>query len=208
MTRIYDITRPLAPGSVVYPGDTVPRFRQEDNGRYRTTEMVMSSHSGTHIDAPAHYLASGRTVDAIPFAALMGRCRVIDCPGSGGMITARELGKKTGGADKILIKTSFSGKQEFDEQFPALSPDAAHYLAREGVACVGTDAPSIERHGGSGEVHRTLLSQGIVIIELLDLSDVEEGVYRMVALPLRLRGGDGAPCRVILFEEGTNPLGD
>jgi arylformamidase len=205
---IHDITRPIGPGCVVYPGDTVPLFREEDSGQYRTTEIVMSSHSGTHIDAPAHYFSSGRTVDAIPFSALMGRCRVIDCSGSGEVITAADLAQKTGGAGRILIRTSFSGKQEFDEHFPALSPDAAHFIAGEGIVCIGTDAPSIEGYGCSGEVHRTLLSQGIVIIELLDLSGVEEGDYNMIALPLRLKGADGAPCRVLLFEEGKVPSGD
>lgn len=201
MTRIYDITRPLKPGCVVYPGDIIPQFHPEDHGHYRITELRMSSHSGTHIDAPAHSLKDGMPVDKIPFSALMGRCRVIDCSGTGQEITAADLRGRLGGAGKVLLKTAFSGKQEFDEQYPALSSDAAHFLAGEGIACIGTDAPSIEEYDCSGEVHRILLSRGIVIIELLDLSDIAAGDYWMVALPLRLQDADGAPCRVLLGEE-------
>jgi arylformamidase len=202
MTRehIYDITRPLAPGCVVYPGDIVPRFHQQDRGQYRITDIRMSSHSGTHIDAPAHYLDRGATVDQIPFSALMGWCRVLDCSGSGNEITAADLGGKTAGTDKLLLKTAFSEKHEFSEEYPALSVDASRYLAGQGIACIGTDAPSIEGYGSSGDVHRTLLSSGMVIIELLDLAGVSEGEYWMIALPLRLQGSDGSPCRVLLIE--------
>jgi len=198
--RIYDITRPLAPGCVVYPGDIVPQFRREDHGQYRITDIRMSSHSGTHIDAPVHYLDHGATVDQIPLSALMGWCRVLDCSGSGKEITAADLGGKTGGTDKLLLKTAFSEKYEFSEEYPALSVDASRYLAGLGIACIGTDAPSIEGYRSSGEVHRTLLSTGMVIIELLDLAGVSEGEYWMIALPLRLQGSDGSPCRVLLIE--------
>ena len=198
--RIYDVTRPLAPGCVVYPGDIVPRFRQQDHGQYRITDIRMSSHSGTHIDAPAHYLDQGTTIDEIPFSALMGWCRVVDCSGSGNEITAADLEGKTVGTDKLLLKTAFSGKFEFQEDYPALSVEAARVLARQGITCIGTDAPSIEGYQCSGEVHRTLLGEGMVIIELLDLSGVGEGEYWMIALPLRLQAGDGSPCRVLLME--------
>jgi arylformamidase len=198
--RIFDVSRPLAPGCLVYPGDIVPQFRQQDHGQYRITDIRISSHSGTHIDAPAHYLDHGATVDQIPFSALMGWCRVIDCSGSGSEITAADIGGKTGDTDKLLLKTTFSGKQEFSEEYPALSVEASRVLAGQGITCIGTDAPSIEGYGSSGEVHRTLLAKGMVIIELLDLTGVTEGEYWMIALPLRLQGSDGSPCRVLLME--------
>jgi arylformamidase len=198
--RIFDVTRPLAPGCVVYPGDIVPQFQQQDHGQYRITDIRMSSHSGTHIDAPAHYLNNGATVDEIPFSALMGWCRVIDFSGSGNEITAADLERNTGGTDKLLLKTAFSGNHEFSEEYPALSVEAARILAGQGITCIGTDAPSIEGYGSRGEVHRTLLSTGMVIIELLDLSGVGEGEYWMIALPLRVQGSDGSPCRVLLME--------
>lgn len=198
--RIYDITRPLAPGGIVYPGDVIPRFRQQDNGSYLITDIRMSTHSGTHIDAPSHYLESGQTVDQIPFGSLMGWCRVIDLRTVAGEITAADLAGRLAGIDKILMKTSYSEKIDFDEEYPSLSPDAARLLGEEGVSCIGTDSPSIEAFGGDGEVHRTLLSNGTVIIELLDLHAIAEGDYWMIALPLRLRGLDGSPCRALLFE--------
>lgn len=198
--RIYDVTRPLAPGGVVYPGDIVPQFCQEDHGQYRITEIRMSSHSGTHIDAPAHYLESGAAVDEIPFSSLMGWCRVIDCSRSGRDITTADLGEGFRGTKRVLLKTAFSGSNRFLEDYPALTRDASLALAGEGIVCIGTDAPSIEGYRSSGEVHRTLLSRGIVIIELLDLSAVDAGEYWMIALPLRLQGSDGSPCRVLLME--------
>jgi arylformamidase len=198
--RIFDITRPLAPGGIVYPGDIVPRFRQQDHGSYLITDIRMSSHSGTHIDAPSHYLESGPAVDQLPLGSLMGWCRVIDLRHVCGAITEDDLRGRLAGKDKILLKTSYSEKMDFDEEYPALSPDAAILLTESGVTCIGTDAPSIEAFGGNGDVHRTLLSRRTVIIELLDLHAVAEGDYWMIALPLRLQGLDGSPCRALLFE--------
>lgn len=198
--RIFDVTRPLAPGGIVYPGDTIPRFRQQDTGTYLLTDIRMSTHSGTHIDAPAHYLEGGLSVDQIPFSSLMGWCRVLDLRKTRGEITVTDLAGRFGGTDKILLRTSYSEKLDFEEDYPALSHDAARVLASKGMTCIGTDAPSIEGFGGNGDVHRTLLSQGTVIIELLDLHRVGEGDYWMIALPLLLQGLDGSPCRAILFE--------
>ena len=198
--RIYDATRPLAPGCVVYAGDIVPRLVQQDHGMYRITDIRISSHSGTHIDAPSHYLEDGTTVDELPFSALMGWCRVVDLSGVQGIITPRDLEGALEGARKILLKTSFSGDLEFREDYPSLGEEAAAELVVRGIDCIGTDGPSIEAFACSGEVHRTLLSSGVVIIELLDLRGIPAGDYWMIALPLRLRGGDGSPCRVLLFE--------
>ncbi|MDD1707487.1 MAG: cyclase family protein, partial [Methanoregulaceae archaeon] len=96
----------------------------------------------------------------------------------------------------------FSDKCEFEEEYPALTLETAGFLARARLTCVGTDAPSIENFHGNGDVHRTLLSCGTIIIELLDLHGVQEGDYWMIALPLRLRGLDGSPCRALLFQGG------
>jgi Predicted metal-dependent hydrolase len=193
-----DATRDLANGGVVYPGDYVPKFNQEDHGKYLLTEVAMSTHSGTHIDAPSHYLKNDMSVDKIPFSRLIGRCRVIDLSDAAGEIGAGDLSLRHDGVAKILIKTSFSGKNSFSEDYPALSPDAARVLTEQGIECVGIDSPSIESFTGTGDVHRELLGKGVVIIELLDMSAVREGYYEMIALPLRLTGLDGSPCRVIL----------
>ena len=103
----------LLPGCIVYPGDIVPRFAQEDHGNYLVTDIRISSHSGTHIDAPSHYLEQGAGVDEIPLSHLMGWCRVADLTHVMGEISPGDFEGKTDGVKKILLKTSFSGQNEF-----------------------------------------------------------------------------------------------
>ncbi len=148
--RIFDITRPLAPGCIVYPGDIVPGFAREDHGNYRITDIQISSHSGTHIDAPSHYLDEGASVDEIPLSHLMGWCRVADLTRVKGEISPRDLEGKTGGAKKILLKTSFSGQDDFVEDYPSIGEEAAAFLAAQRMHCIGTDAPSIEEFNSAG----------------------------------------------------------
>ncbi|MGA2120850.1 MAG: cyclase family protein [Methanoregula sp.] len=198
---IIDITRPLSGDSVVYPGDTPPRFTQEDRGLYLISELRMNSHSGTHIDAPVHYLKSGPTIDAVPLSHVVGSCRVLDVSGAGPLIDASYIKGRTGGVPRILLKTTFSGCTSFREDYPSLTMDAARYLTTTGALCVGIDSFSIEAFVCDGSVHRELLSHGCIIIELLDLSRVSEGDYTLVALSLRLTGLDGAPARVILVNK-------
>ena len=116
-------------------------------------------------------------------------------------ITASHLKGKAEGATRILLKTAFSGCTSFREDYPSLTLDAAQYLTKAGVLCVGIDSFSIEAFICDGSVHRELLSHGCIIIELLDLSRVTEGDYSLFALPLRLTGLDGAPARVILLDD-------
>ncbi|MBP1928643.1 arylformamidase [Methanolinea mesophila] len=197
----FDATRDLAPGVVVYPGDFIPRFCQEDRGRYLLSELCMSSHSGTHIDAPSHYLKDERSVEKIPPGQLIGKCRVLDMRDSGSEIGARDLEGRIEGAERVLLKTEFSGKKEFSSDYPALTPEAARMITGNGVVMVGIDSPSIESFSGTGEVHLELLSHGVVVVELLDLDAVPEGDYTVAALPLKLSGLDGAPCRVMLWKD-------
>jgi arylformamidase len=198
--KYYDVSRGLTNGMLVYPGDIQPAFHQEDAGNYLISSLLLSSHTGTHIDAPTHYLKTGDTIDTIPLESLLGPCRVIDLGEKEGIISRDDVTGKTGDAKRILLKTSFSGRSGFSEDYPSLGLDAARYLVSSGVRCIGIDSPSIESYLCDGSVHRHLLSNNCIIIELLDLSGVSEGVYEMVALPLRLTGLDGAPARVILKE--------
>ncbi|MCK9297443.1 MAG: cyclase family protein [Methanoculleus sp.] len=197
---VYDITRDLSEDAVLYPGDVRPRFREIDNGQYRVTEMTLGSHTGTHIDAPSHYIKGGLTVNEIPLAVLMGPARVLDCSDAGEVIEPDHLAGCIDGARTILLKTWFSGRREFEPGYPALSPEAADLIVEAGITCLGIDAPSIETYNGDGSVHCRLLGNGMVILELLDLSAVPEGSYFMVALPLRLKGVDGSPARAILWD--------
>jgi arylformamidase len=196
----YDVTRPLSEDILIYPGgDPVPSFTREEHEDYVITLLSLCTHTGTHIDAPSHYLKEGGTVDAIPPERLVGRCRVIDL-GERTAITRGDLEDRIGGAKRVLLKTWFSERTAFDPEYPHLTADAAAFLVDSGVACIGIDTPSIEGFDGDGTVHRTLLREGIAIIELLDLSGVPGGDYYMLALPLRLTGLDGAPARVILSD--------
>ncbi|QSZ67268.1 cyclase family protein [Methanofollis aquaemaris] len=196
----YDITRALTEEILIFPGDPAPVFRQEDHGEYLLSLLSLSTHTGTHIDAPSHYLKNNRTVDLIDPARLIGRCRVLDL-GERTAITRADLEGRVGGTGRILLRTWFSGETAFNPEFPHLTQDAASFLVEQGISCVGIDSPSIEAYDGDGSVHRTLLQREIAIIELLDLSGVPKGDYYMAALPLRLEGLDGSPARVILSDQ-------
>lgn len=197
---IIDISRPLKGASLGYPGDTPPHFTQRDAGRYLVSELHMSSHSGTHLDAPVHYLKTGPTIDEIPLTHLVGSCRVLDVSRAGSMIDASHLQGRCDGAKRILLKTAYSEITTFQEDYPSLTQDAAQYLTSSGILCIGIDSFSIEGFISDGSVHRELLGHGCIIIELIDLSRVPEGDYTLIALPLRLEGLDGAPARVILID--------
>lgn len=200
--KYYDVTRPLTNDMLVYPGDLEPSFLQKEDGNYLISSLHMSSHTGTHIDAQTHYLKTGNTIDTIPLECLIGDCRVIEVSDTGGLIPREEIEGRMGGQIRVLLRTSFSGKTRFVEDYPSLSLEAAEYLISCGVTCVGIDSPSIESYHCDGSVHRLLLNNNCVIIELLDLNEVPEGVYEMVALPLKLTGLDGSPARVILKDNG------
>lgn len=196
----YDITRELSEEILIFPGgDPTPSIVTEDHGAYLLSLLSLSTHTGTHIDAPSHYLKDDRTVDRIDPGRLIGRCRVVDL-GKKTAIDAADLEGRIEGVERLLLKTWFSGMRTFDPAYPYLTEDAADLLVREGVGCVGIDSPSIEAYDGDGTVHRMLLDREIAVIELLDLSAVPEGEYYMAVLPLRLKGLDGSPARAILCD--------
>src|SRR5512136_2980630 len=114
--KIIDVTRSIKKDMVVYPGDRIPSFCQADHGRYLISDLHMSSHTGTHIDAPAHYLKSGDTIDTIPLSSLIGRCRVIDVSECNTLITAAHLRGRLGGVTRLLLKTGFSGRDTSVEE--------------------------------------------------------------------------------------------
>jgi len=199
--RFIDVTRPLSSTMLVYPGDLRPTFSQQEQGQYLISDFHMSTHTGTHIDAPSHYLRSGTTIDTIPLAYLIGKCRVLDVHSAGSAITADRLRGRVGCVERLLLKTSFSGSDRFTKNYPCLTVDAAQFIIKTGIHCIGIDSPSIESYHCDGAVHRELLGNDCIVIELLDLSSVKEGEYDMVALPLRLKGLDGSPARVVLWNQ-------
>lgn len=205
MPRIHDVTVPLVPGLLAYPGD--PPFEVESLGSlgessFHLSRMVLTTHTGTHIDAPAHFVEGGLTVDRLPLEILIGKARVIELPARE-RVERKDLEALDLRDDlRVLIKTRMSGqmlKPDYQEDHVYVTADAARYLAQAGIKLVGFDYLSIDRFGSVDfPAHQALLGKGVVVLEGLDLSEVEPGEYDMTCLPLRVGGGDGAPARVVL----------
>jgi arylformamidase len=202
---LFDISIPLTNELPIYPGDPEfgiePVLLLEKGDGAAVSRITMGDHSGTHLDAPGHQLPGGATLDAVPLSLLMGRALVADLRGVT-EIGARELESLAlHGEERLLLKTDNSllwNRPGFQRGYVALSAEGADYLVGSGIRLVGIDYLSIERFGGDGRVHRTLLENGVIILEGLDLSAVSAGIYELVCLPLRIPGGNGAPARAVL----------
>jgi arylformamidase len=205
-SRFLDVSVPLAAGLPVFPGN--PEFelnsvkRIAEGASSNVSRVVMGTHTATHVDAPRHFFDDGAAVDALALDLLIGRARVIDVPRRGG-IGADDLAVAGLREDlRVLLKTPNSALWNgaaFKTDYTYLTGDGAQYLADQGVKVVGIDYLSIEQFKKPGApAHRTLLSQGIVVIEGLNLSEADPGMYELYCLPLRIAGADGAPARVVL----------
>jgi arylformamidase len=205
MPRIHDVTVPLVPGLLVYPGDPpleLEPLRRLGEAPYSLSRLVVTTHAGTHVDAPAHLLAGGATVDLLPLEILLGKARVVEVPSRERVERADLEALDLRDDLRVLLKTRMSGqmlKPGYQEDHVYITVDAAHYLAQAGIKLVGFDYLSIDRFGSADfPSHQALLGAGVVVVEGLDLSEVEPGEYEMACLPLRVGGGDGAPARVVL----------
>jgi len=202
--RLIDVSVPIRPGMVVWPGD--PEVRLElagaiaDGAEANVTRLALSAHAGTHVDAPVHFLEGASGTDKLPLEALVGPCVVVDATAARGDLGPEALDGVSGGVERVLFKTRNSelwAREGFVEDAVELGEAAAREVVRREIRLVGIDYLSI----GGAEVHRTLLRAGTVPLESLDLRGVEPGEYRLVCLPLRLVGADGAPARAILVRE-------
>jgi len=194
--KMYDVTHPLSEEGYTYPGDPVIVFEPENKGGIHITGIRMGSHSGTHIDAPLHYLPDGQSIDQIPPDLCIGPCLLLNTPK--GPLSVDIAAATSAGTRRLILRSGwFPGDPD---DYGYLTEEAATSLVEEGILVIGTDAPSIEAPDGDGSVHRILLRAGVVIIELLRLDAIPEGVYTMVALPLLLKGVDGSPARVLLID--------
>ena len=206
--RTYDITLTITPQTIVWPGDSPVSLKRTSSitsgDNSNVSEITMSCHTGTHVDAPDHFLNNGITVDDLTLDLLVGRAYVLHLPDVS-MITASVLMR----ADipprtrRLLFKTRNStlwatGNQEFQTDFVALSVDAAELLVDRNVKLVGIDYLSIAPYKSGTAVHTILLSAGVVVVEGLDLSQVSQGRYNLHCLPLKVGGADGAPTRAVL----------
>ena len=191
---------------VVYEGDpgveVAPRLEIARGDTANVSLLSMGSHTGTHVDAPAHFIEGGATVEALPLDSLIGPALVAEV-GCERLIGRRDLEPlPLGSQSRLLLKTRNSAlwaAGDFSRDFVALDLEGARHLTERGLRLIGIDYLSIEAfHSPGHPVHRHLLGAGVVILEGLDLSRVAPGVYELVCLPLPVRGIDGAPCRAVL----------
>ncbi len=206
---IYDISLLISPDLPVWPGDPKIVLEQvaamDDGAEANVTRLDMSAHTGTHVDAPHHFMNDGRTVDNLPLEVLVGECYVLRVASSAGEITAEVLEKADIPKDaiRLLFRTRNSelwrrGGSGFQTDFVAVSEDGARWLVERGVKLVGVDYLSVAAYSQPVPTHRALLAAGVIVVEGLDLSRVEPGAYVLYCLPLKLAGADGAPARAIL----------
>jgi len=207
--KIFDISVPVYSGMPYYPGDpgaeVRPRRLIAKGVVANLSELRLGSHTGTHVDAPRHFKDGMQTVDLLSLETLVGPARVIDLSGVESSITRGHLVEaEIAGVSRLLLKTSISGLwslPDFTEDYVSLSGAAADYLVELGISLIGIDYLSVERFKSENfHAHHALLGAGIVLLEGVDLGGVNAGDYELVCLPLKIRGGDGAPARAILIE--------
>ena len=198
---------PLHSGMAYWPGDPpvlIERLLEIAQGDpANVSTLSMSAHTGTHIDAPLHYIENALGIDAMPLEATSGTTRVVELFGDGQITPSQLMEQSIRSGERLLLKTRNSRnpqrKEAFYDAFACLSREAADYLASLSVRAVGIDYLSIGSPGPDGDAtHHVLLQAGIWIIEGLDLSAILPGQYEMVCLPLRIVDGDGAPARAAL----------
>ncbi len=210
--NLIDISLTLHPDLPVWPGDTpvmLERMRAIAAGDpSNDSHLRCSVHSGTHVDAPRHFLEDGASVDQLPLDVLVGPAAVIAIKGVD-VITPNDLmdRKLPGDTRRLLIRTPNSElwadpSHRFHRDFVALNPAAAQWVVDQGIRLIGVDYLSVQRYSDTNAAtHRILLEAGVVIVEGLDLRGVHPGPYELMCLPLKLAGSDGAPARAILIEE-------
>ncbi len=210
--KFYDISLPISKDLPVWPGDPAVSLTPAQSilkgDQSNVTSIQMGAHTGTHIDAPYHFLEHGATVDKVPIETLIGPCLVI---GSDAQSLVRKEDIRKYNLDRysrILIKTKNSemwagNSRSFNANYVSLSYDAAEHLVEMNTILVGIDYLSIEAfRSDNSRVHKLLLENSIVIVEGLNLYGVQPGEYELICMPLKLQGCEGAPARVVLREAG------
>ena len=206
--RIYDISLTISPEIPIWPGDPLIVLERiatiEAGSEINLTRLEMCAHSGTHVDAPFHFINGALTVDQLSLKVLSGRAYVLNLPDCD-LITTKVLES----ADipprtrRLLFKTRNSSYWSsrgnvFQENYVGLGKDGAQWLVDRGVKLVGIDYLSIAPYSDTRATHEILLKAGVIVLEGLDLSKVSQGRYTLHCLPLKLAGADGAPARAIL----------
>jgi len=212
--RVIDVSVALERPLPAWPGSSGHRTHRTmsiaDGDPANVTQLEMDVHAGTHVESSLHFLADGEPLSAVPLAELVGPAQVIAVDGPAvtpATLEAAGIGAET---TRLLIKTANSARwhapdASFDPGYVALTAEAAHWLVEHRLRLVGIDYLSVQRFEDSPETHRILMRAGIVIVEGLDLTDADAGIYDLVCLPLRLSEAEAAPARVILIDRAGAP---
>ncbi len=204
-----DISYPLSKDMIYWPHDPVPpsvvsNSMTVEEGTITMTQMTINTHHSTHIDAPRHFFPDGQTIDQMPLDAIMGPARVIEIKDTVSIKPEELEAHNIQAKERILFQTinsSYYQKGKFVEDFVYISTEAAHYLKDKGVAVVGIDylaIGSFKDRDNLIEVHKTLVGNGIWVIEAINLSEVKAGNYEIICLPIKIKDGDAAQARAIL----------
>ncbi|MCC7104881.1 MAG: cyclase family protein [Chloroflexi bacterium] len=205
-SEAYDVSVELRPDIPTWDGEPGPCLRAVktyDPDGARVSELSLGVHAGTHVDAPVHFIPGAAGAESLPIDAMLGPCQVVEVATKGNIGIAEALAADLAPrSERVLFKTRNSALWDgptFRTDFTALEPALARWLVDAGARLVGIDYLSVEPYGVAvPEVHLALLEAGVVILEGLDLRRVPAGRYDLVCLPLKLRGSDGAPARVVL----------
>lgn len=209
-----DVTLPVTPALPVWPGDPPVRVERVSDvaagDEATVSALAFGSHTGTHLDAPRHFLADGLPVDRAPLDVLVGPARVVAVPGVRRVEPAHLVAAGVAPGERLLLRTRNSDGRWWEDPFAdevcGLSAAAARWLAERRVRLVGIDAFSVSAFADdAARVHVPLLAAGVWLLEGLDLTAVPEGPCELLALPLRLAGADGAPVRALVRPLGPTP---
>jgi arylformamidase len=213
--KIYDISVPISRTSVVWPDDpkvAIRKLSKIANGdEVNISQISMSLHTGTHIDAPNHFIDNGKTIDQVPLAKLVGEVLVMSFEDHIKVINEHALVshpmlKDLLTAKKVLFKTSNSSyldmsQGKFSEDYVGIDKSGAHYLAGLNLDLIGLDYLSVAIFDDTQDPHQILLSKEIVLLEGITIKHVSPGFYDLYCLPLPVSGSDGSPARTILIQE-------
>jgi arylformamidase len=213
MGGVIDVSLTVGPDMLVWPGDpsveVVPRRRIAAGDPANVSELRMGTHTGTHVDPPNHFIEGAGGIDSVPLDVLVGEAFVVDAGHLDRPIEIADMENLQipDGAQRVLLRTANSDlwrqeRVEFPPTYACLTPGAARWVVDRDIKLIGVDFLSVEQKGAEGHpTHHTLLENGVVIIEGLNLGDVEPGGYTLVCLPLRVKDGDGGPARAVLIDE-------
>lgn len=212
MRKFYDISVPIQNDMLAWPTDPRVRikvFKDQASGKSsNVSALEIGTHTGTHIDPPAHFISGGVTVDELPLSILIGPVRVLGLEADDGIGRDSLEQMDLEGVSRVLLKTKNSEKfrsDVFNKNFIYLTKEGAEYLVERNIRLVGIDYLSIDAYGDrQAPAHHILLANGVVILENIDLSSVGPGDYDLVCLPLRISDGDGAPARAVLVKDSLS----